>query len=184
MLSGKSSGGNHSGCLRRESDGAKRDSVVCSGPSTGRPLWFYKRPAPLATAGGDLEREMVSSRLLLIARRCAGRCNRIPAATRRKGEGTRCASVCVFLRAVCVCARASVYLLSSHVSTAFNSQESVAQRQASNNTANRLALNVVRLRRHRALWCHPAASAGLQHRQPKCQGYLLDFLTDRTSQLT
>lgn len=103
MLSGKSSGGNHSECLRRESDGAKRDSVVCSGPSTGRPLWFYKRPAPLATAGGDLEREMVSSRLLLIARRCARRCNRIPAATQRKGEGTRCASVCVFLRTVCVC---------------------------------------------------------------------------------
>ena len=182
MLSGKSSG-----CLHRESDGAKRDSVVCSGPSTGRPLWFYKRPAPLATAGGDLEREMVSSRLLLIARRCAGRCNRIPAATQRKGEGTRCASVCVFLHlCVCVCARvcASVYLLSSPVSTAFNSQESVAQRQASNNMANRLALNVVRLRRHRALWCHPAASAGLQHRQPKCQGYLLDFLTDHTLQLT
>lgn len=69
--------------------GKDRASGVCSDLTT-------ERPRPPATAGEDLEREMVSSRLLLIARRCASRCNRIPAATHRKGEGTRCASVCVF----------------------------------------------------------------------------------------
>lgn len=114
------------GCLHRESDSEKRAGVVCSGPLAERPLSFYKRPTPLATAGEDLEREMVSSRLLLIARRCAGRCNQIPAATKRKGKGRRCASVCVFLH---LCACALVYLLSGHVSPGFNSQESVAQRQ-------------------------------------------------------
>ena len=64
-------------------------SDVCSGPST-------ERPPPHATAGEDLEREMVSSRLFLIARRCASRCNWIPTATRREGERTSRASVCAF----------------------------------------------------------------------------------------
>lgn len=74
--------------IRYQMVGNDRAGVVCSGPSTERPLQLCIRQAPLATAGEDLEREMVSSRLLLIARRCASRCNRIPAATQRKGAGS------------------------------------------------------------------------------------------------
>lgn len=105
-------------------DGA---SIVCSGPSSERPLKFYKRPAPLATAGGDLEREMVSSRLLLIARRCASRCNQIPAATQMKKESDVHLFVC-FSTCTRVCAL-TVYLLSGLGSPGFIEQESVAQRQ-------------------------------------------------------
>lgn len=50
------------------------------------PLHFCKRPAPLTAAGRYPEREMVSSRSLLITGGCASRCNRIPAATPRKEE--------------------------------------------------------------------------------------------------
>lgn len=76
--------------------GNNRAGDVCSSSSTTQ--------HPPATAGEDLERELVSSRLLLIARICASRCNQIPAATRSKREGTSHASVCVFLLlCVCVC---------------------------------------------------------------------------------
>lgn len=67
-------------------------------------------PAPLDTAGEDFEREMVSSRLLLITRGCASRCNQIPEATQRKGTETRRASVCVSLHlCMCVCAFQCIY---------------------------------------------------------------------------
>lgn len=58
-------------------------------------------PAPLDTAGEDLEREMVSSRLFLITRGCASRCNRIPEERSRK---EMCICLCVTpLVCVCVC---------------------------------------------------------------------------------
>lgn len=79
-------------------------------------------------AGEDLEREMVSSRLPLIARRCASRCNQIPAATQeKKKEKER--DVHLFV-CFCTCVSAAVYLLSGHVSPGFIRQESAAQRQA------------------------------------------------------
>lgn len=109
----------------------------------------------------DLEREMVSSRLLLIARRCASRCNRIPAAT-WGGGGSRSVGLCVWVCGV------------------FTQQPSLL---GSNNSTNRLALNVVSLRRHRPSG-FTLSLCGQLRLCPKCQGYLLDFLTDRAAQPT
>lgn len=116
------------------------------------------------------EREALPSRLLLISRRMCRQVSPDPSGCRKKKEQKE-DGVEGLHPFVSGCVRI-------HSGGMSRKRLLVFSETASNNTANRLPVHAVGLRSQRALWSPSAAPVGLQHSQPKCQGYPLDFLTD------